>query len=71
VEASRDRIAYPAPVYDVVGPLGPPAPTGVLAQPVVGGAVVTPVLAYRYIYEPDRILVIDANAGTPVQAIPR
>ena len=63
--------AYAAPLYDVVGPLAPPAPTGVLAQPVASGAVVIPVPAYRYVYEPDRILVIDANTGIAMQAIPR
>jgi len=62
---------YAAPLYDVVGPLAPPAPTGVLAQPVAGGGVVMPVPAYRYVYEPDRILVIDANTGIAMQAIPR
>ena len=62
---------YPGPLYDVVGPLGPPPPTGVLAQPVAAGAIVTPVPAYRYIYEPDRILVIDANTGIAVEAISR
>lgn len=67
---------YPAPLYDVapgaaVAPLASPAPMGVFAQPTVGGAVVTPLPAYRYVYEPDRILVIDANSGIAVQAIPR
>jgi len=62
---------YAGPLYDVVGrPLAPPAPTGVLAQPVAGGAAVMRVPAYRYVYEPDRVLVIDAN-GIAVQALPR
>lgn len=56
---------YSAPLYDVV-----PGPD-VVAQPVIGASVVTPVPAYRYVYEPDRILVIDANTGIAVQAIPR
>lgn len=56
---------YPAPLYDVV-----PGPA-VVAQPVVGASVVAPVPAYRYVYEPDRILVIDANTGIAVQALPR
>jgi hypothetical protein len=30
-----------------------------------------PVLFYRYVYEPDRILVIDPSTGIAVQAIPR
>jgi hypothetical protein len=48
------------PLYDVVAP----AP----AAPVVAGA---PVPFYRYVYEPDRILVIDPATGIAVQAIPR
>ncbi len=71
VQAPGAELTSPAPLYDVVGPLGPPAPAGVLAQPMVGGAVVTPVPAYHYVYEPDRILVIDANTGIAVQALPR
>ena len=76
VAAPGAPLTYPAPLYDVVtgaavAPLASPAPTGVFAQPTVGGAVVTPLPAYRYVYEPDRILVIDANSGIAVQAIPR
>ena len=69
----RDSVIPPAPVvaptvatvnsgplYDVVAP----AP----AAPVVAGA---PVPFYRYVYEPDRILVIDPSTGIAVQAIPR
>jgi hypothetical protein len=53
---------YPRPLYDYVpAGLGPPA--AVVEQP--------PLPAYRYIYQPDRILVIDANTGVTVQAIPR
>jgi hypothetical protein len=53
--------AYPGPLYDYVAAgAGPPA------------AVVEPPLpAYRYVYQPDRILVIDANTGVTVQALPR
>jgi hypothetical protein len=69
--AAAYHATYPAPLYDVVGPLGLPPPTGVLAQPVDGNAVISPAPAYRYIYEPDRILVIDANTGIAVQAMPR
>ncbi len=76
VAAPGAALTYPAPLYDVVpgaavAPLASPAPTGVFAQPTVGGAVVAPLPAYRYVYEPDRILVIDANSGIAVQAIPR
>ncbi len=76
VAAPGVALTHPAPLYDVVpgaaaAPLASPAPTGVFAQPVAGGAIVTSVPPYRYIYEPDRILVIDANSGIAVQAIPR
>ncbi len=76
VAAPGAASTYPAPLYDVVtgaaaAPLASPVPTGVFAQPTVGGAVVTPLPAYHYVYEPDRILVIDANSGIAVQAIPR
>jgi hypothetical protein len=49
----------PGPLYDVVAP----AP----AAPAVAG---TPVPFYRYVYEPDRILVIDPSTGIAVQALP-
>jgi hypothetical protein len=52
--------ANPGPLYDVVAPdAAAPAATG------------TPVPFYRYVYEPDRILVIDPSTGIAVQAIPR
>ena len=54
--------AYPAPLYNVV-PAGALPPVAVVAQP--------PIPAYRYVYQPDRILVIDANTGVAVRALPR
>jgi hypothetical protein len=54
--------------YDVVTP-GSAAP-----QPFVDAASVaagTAAPAYRYVYEPDRILVIDPYTNIAVQAIPR
>jgi hypothetical protein len=58
---------YPQPLYDVATPVltAPPA----VAEPVFGEAPVAP--AYRYVYEPDRILVIDPSTNIAVQAIPR
>jgi hypothetical protein len=50
----------PGPLYDVVAPDA--------VTPAVAGA---PVPFYRYVYEPDRILVIDPSTGIAVQAIPR
>jgi hypothetical protein len=55
-EAAGDQ----GPLYDVVSP----AP----AAPAVAG---TGVPFYHYVYEPDRILVIDPSTGVAVQAIPR
>jgi hypothetical protein len=60
----------------------PPASLGLRAQlttrraaPVVSTAApavaTTPMPTYRYIYEPDRILVIDPSSDIVVQAIPR
>jgi hypothetical protein len=59
---------YPAPLYDVVTAPDFVAPATV-AQPVAGAAVTPP--AYRYVYEPDRILVIDPYTNIAVQSIPR
>jgi hypothetical protein len=55
-------LAYPRPVYDYV-PAGIAPPAAVAEQP--------PLPAYQYVYQPDRILVIDANTGVTVQALPR
>jgi hypothetical protein len=54
--------AYPR-LYDVVTP-APGAPGTALGTP--NGAP-----AYRYVYEPDRILVIDPYSNIAVQALPR
>lgn len=61
--------AYPQRLYDVVTPapvLPPAAPVG--GAPFGAG---TAVPTYRYVYEPDRILVIDPYTNIAVQAIPR
>jgi hypothetical protein len=55
---------YSTPVYDV-------APAAVAPAPVVAAPVTTQPVIYRYVYEPDRILVIDPITGVAVQAIPR
>lgn len=55
------------PLYDVDAEMGPgPAIIPAAAVPV-GSAVP----AYRYVYQDDRILVIDPNTGIAVEAIPR
>jgi hypothetical protein len=56
------ELTYPAPLYDVV-PAGAAPPLAVVEQP--------PIPVYRYVYQPDRILVIDANTGIAVRALPR
>ncbi len=63
-----ERIA-PAPgLYDVATPEAlPPVAGGFVAAPAVGAVVP----AYRYVYEPDRILVIDPYTNVAVRAIPR
>jgi hypothetical protein len=66
---------YAPPLYDSVAPplydTAAPAPTVddtyVNALPPAGAA--TPV--YRYVYEPDRILVVDPVTNIAIQAIPR
>jgi len=66
---------YAPPLYDTVAPpiydTAAPAPTVddtyVNALPPAGAA--TPV--YRYVYEPDRILVVDPTTNIAIQAIPR
>jgi len=75
----------PQPLYDVVqpGPVAvnpnPPLYDEVMSPaPAVADAVVdsaAPFRAepfiYRYVYQPDRILVIDPRTGVAVQSIPR
>src|SRR5579862_9798388 len=66
---------YAPPLYDTVAPplydTAAPSPTVddtyVNAMPPAGAA--TPV--YRYVYEPDRILVVDPVTNIAIQAIPR
>ena len=66
--------AYSRPLYDVAAPVVAPAPF-VGAAPPAGTAPAAqsgmPIPAYRYVYEPDRILVIDPYTNIAVQAIPR
>jgi hypothetical protein len=55
---------YSRPVYDV-------APAAIAPAPVVTAPVDAQPVIYRYVYEPDRILVIDPVTNIAVQAIPR
>jgi hypothetical protein len=66
--------AYSRPLYTVAAPVVGPAPF-VGAAPAIGAAPAAqsgmPIPGYRYVYEPDRILVIDPYTNIAVQAIPR
>jgi hypothetical protein len=74
---------YPQPLYDVATPLydtavaPPPAPVGAIpvaedvAPPVYAAPGTDAIPTYRYVYEPDRILVIDPSTNIAVQALPR
>ena len=66
--------AYSRPLYNVAAPVVAPAPF-VGAAPAIGAAPAAPsgmpIPGYRYVYEPDRILVIDPYTNIAVQAIPR
>lgn len=69
---------YSQPLYDTVVPAQPPAVGAtavddrtVVAPPVYGMPVVNPIPIYRYVYQLDRILVIDPNTNIAIQAIPR
>jgi hypothetical protein len=59
--------AYAPPLYDTVAPVPTVDDIYVNALPTAGAAI--PV--YRYVYEPDRILVIDPTTNIAIQAIPR
>ena len=64
--------AYPHRLYDVVTPAAvAPPPAAPVVAPVTTFAAGTAVPTYRYVYEPDRILVIDPYTNIAVQAIPR
>ncbi len=66
--AAYDELLQDPRYYDVVTPM--PA---VATQPLVSGAPVggAALPLYRYVYEPDRILVIDPYTNIAIQAIPR
>jgi len=84
---ARTVPATPQPLYDEVVPapiansrqplydtVAAPAIGAIVANtPVVddGSVVATEPYIYRYVYQPDRILVIDPTTGIAVQSIPR
>ena len=65
---SADRVLATAAVAPAVQPAVPAAPV-LGATTAVGGPVAMP--TYRYVYQPDRILVIDPYTNIAVQTIPR
>jgi hypothetical protein len=83
VPAPSLAATYPQPLYDVATPLynSVPAaspslfdttvPVADTMAPAYSGAVNNPIPTYRYVYEPDRILVIDPATNVAIQAIPR
>ena len=64
---------YGRPLYDEAVPATAVAAPARVATPVVedGTVVGSEPFVYRYVYEPDRILVIDPTTNLAVQAIPR
>lgn len=78
---ARTVPAAPQPLYDEVAPApivtssdtdyGPPLYDEVVAPGAPAPMTTTQPFIYRYVYQPDRILVIDPNTGVAVQSIPR
>ena len=78
---ARAVAAAPAPLYDTAVPTAVPPPaynyadTADYGAPLYNVAPAAPMatapVIYRYVYEPDRILVIDPTTDIAVQAIPR
>jgi hypothetical protein len=64
----RPGLVAAGPAYDEPTP-APAVVPAVSAQPAVAAPVAMPI--YRYVYQPDRILVIDPYTNIAVQAIPR
>ncbi len=64
---------YGEPLYDTVvtTPMLAPAVVPAVAAPVPVVAAPAPVPFYHYIYQDDRILVIDPDTGIAMQALPR
>lgn len=64
-----DDYGVTPPLYDVAAP-GPVVAPGPMVAPAAAVWGSAPII-YRYVYEPNRILVIDPTTGVAVQAIPR
>ncbi len=61
---------YAPGLYDEVTTAPAIAPTPFVSTAVGRDPYAAPII-YRYVYEPDRILVIDPTTGVAIQAIPR
>jgi len=61
------RTYTPPPLYDVVAPA--PVVDDTVVAPLA--PAVAPIPVYRYVYEPDRILVVDPVTNIAIQSIPR
>jgi hypothetical protein len=65
----------PPPVVTAAPPVGvaveSQAPANVYAVPAPGVATAPAVQPYRYVYEGDRILVVDPNTNIAISALPR
>jgi hypothetical protein len=68
IAANPQPLYDQAPLYDTVAP---PMPAPTVDDTVINASVGTAIPAYRYVYESDRILVIDPNTGIAVRALPR
>jgi hypothetical protein len=64
---SRPYSGYSRPLYDEVVATPPQS------APLIdnGSIIATQPYIYRYVYEPDRILVIDPSTGNAIQSVPR
>lgn len=68
---------YARPLYNNSGPVSRPLYDEVVTQPATttvidnGSIVATQPYLYRYVYQSDRILVIDPATGDAIQSIPR
>ena len=68
---------YSRPLYDYSGPVSRPLYDEVVTQPAAatvidnGSILATQPYLYRYVYQSDRILVIDPATGDAIQSIPR
>jgi hypothetical protein len=66
--AAPAPVLAPPPVASTAPPLYDEVDTAEVAPPAPAATMVP---TYRYVYEPDRILVVDPNTNIAIQALPR